>query len=77
MTDKRQIEILQLALSKATELAYEWRSQVDTLSCSSCPLFEGLFDSCKENGLYENCANQWKKELIRQAEEELKENNNE
>ncbi len=70
----KQIKVLELALSKATELAYEWRSQVDTLSCSFCPLFDyGIFDNCKdsEEGLYHDCANRWKQELIRRAQEEL------
>lgn len=70
----KQTKVLELALSKATDLAYEWRSQVDTLSCSSCPLFDyGIFDSCKDSdeGLCHDCANRWKQELIRQAQEEL------
>lgn len=69
-----QVKVLELALSKAVEMAYEWRSQIDTLSCSSCPLFDyGIFDTCKDSdeGLYHDCANRWKQELIRQAQEEI------
>ena len=60
------------ALDKATELAYTYRTQDDTLSCSSCP-FDSIFDRCKERGLYENCSKRWKEELLQQSEKELQE----
>ena len=60
------------ALDKAVELAYEFRTEADTLSCSSCPMFH-IFDSCKDRGLYQDCSKQWKEELIKQAEKELAE----
>ena len=62
------------ALDKAVELAYEFRTEADTLSCSSCPMFH-IFDSCKDRGLYQDCSKQWKEELIKQAEKELAEEN--
>jgi len=61
-------------LDKATELAYEYRTEADTLSCSSCPMFDyGIFDRCKDRGLYEECSKRWKEALIEQAEKELSE----
>lgn len=60
------------ALDKATELAYTYRTQDDTLSCSSCP-FDSIFDRCKERLLYENCSKRWKEELLQQSENELQE----
>lgn len=65
-------EVMERALDKATELAYTYRTQDDTLSCSSCP-FDGIFDKCKERGLYEDCSKRWKEELLQQAERELAE----
>lgn len=64
------IKILSSALNKAVELAYEYRTEADTLSCSSCPM-EHIFDKCKDRGLYKDCSNRWKEELIRQATEEV------
>lgn len=63
-------EILNKALDKAVELAYEYRVEADTLSCSSCPMFY-IFDKCKDRGLYQECSKRWKEELLRQAEEEV------
>lgn len=63
-------EILDRALDKATELAYEYRTEADTLSCSSCPIFY-VFDKCKDRGLYQECSKRWKEELLKQAEEEV------
>ena len=65
-------EVAERALDKATELAYTYRTQDDTLSCSSCP-FDSIFDRCKERGLYENCSKRWKEELLQQSEKELQE----
>ena len=64
--------VAERAFEKATELAYEYRTEYDTLSCSSCPMFH-IFDRCKERGLYEDCSKRWKEELIKQAEKELAE----
>ena len=69
---KRHAEVAEKALDKATELAYTYRTQDDTLSCSSCP-FDSIFDRCKERGLYEDCSKRWKEELLQQAEKELAE----
>ena len=69
---KHRAILSERALDKAVELAYEYRTEVDTLSCSSCPMFS-IFDSCKERGLYKECSKRWKEELIRQAEEEISE----
>lgn len=63
---------LRKKLEKATELAYTYRTQDDTLSCSSCP-FDSIFDRCKERGLYEDCSKRWKEELLQQAERDLAE----
>lgn len=46
---KHRAEVAERALDKATELAYTYRTQDDTLSCSSCP-FDSIFDRCKERG---------------------------
>ena len=69
---EHRAEVAEIALDKAVELAYEFRTEADTLSCSSCPMFH-IFDSCKERGLYQDCSKQWKEELIKQAEKELAE----
>lgn len=69
---ERRAARAEIALDKAVELAYEFRTEADTLSCSSCPMFH-IFDSCKERGLYQDCSKQWKEELIKQAEKELAE----
>lgn len=63
-------EILNKALDKAVELAYEYRIEADTLSCSSCPMFN-IFDKCRDRGLYQECSKRWKEELLKQAEEEV------
>ena len=69
---EHRAEVAERALDKATELAYTYRTQDDTLSCSSCP-FDSIFDRCKERGLYEDCSKRWKEELLQQAEKELAE----
>ena len=69
---EHRVEVAERALDKATELAYTYRTQDDTLSCSSCP-FDSIFDRCKERGLYEDCSKRWKEELLQQAEKELAE----
>ena len=69
---EHRAEVAERALDKAIELAYELRTEADTLSCSSCPMFH-IFDSCKDRGLYKDCAKRWKEEWIKQAEKELAE----
>ena len=69
---EHRAEVAERALDKAVELAYTYRTQDDTLSCSSCP-FDSIFDRCKERGLYEDCSKRWKEELLQQAEKELAE----
>ena len=69
---KHRAEVAERAFDKATDLAYEYRTEADSLSCSSCPMLH-IFDSCKERGLYKNCSKRWKEELLRQAEKELQE----
>ena len=70
---KHRAEVAERALDKATELAYEYRTEMDTLSCSSCDMFDEIFPRCKERGLYEECSKRWKEALIEQAEKELAE----
>lgn len=70
---KHHAEVAERALDKATELAYEYRTEADTLSCSSCPMFEEIFPKCSERGLYVECSKRWKETLIEQAEKELSE----
>ena len=70
--EQHRAEVAERALDKAIELAYELRTEADTLSCSSCPMFH-IFDSCKDRGLYKDCAKRWKEEWIKQAEKELAE----
>lgn len=70
---KHRAEVAERALDKATELAYTYRTENDTLSCSSCSFFDSIFDRCKERGLYEDCSKRWKEELLQQAEKELAE----
>ena len=69
---EHRAEVAERALDKATELAYTYRTQDETFSCSSCP-FDSIFDRCKERGLYEDCSKRWKEELLQQAEKELQE----
>ena len=64
---EHRAEVVERALDNAVELAHELRTEADTLSCSSCPMFH-IFDSCKDRGLYKDCAKRWKEELIKQAE---------
>lgn len=66
-------EVAERALDKAVELAYEYRTEADTLSCSSCPMGDELFPKCKDRGLYKECSKRWKEQLIEQAERELAE----
>lgn len=66
-------EVEERALDKAVELAYEYRTEADTLSCSSCPMGDELFPKCKDRGLYKECSKRWKEQLIEQAERELAE----
>lgn len=73
---KHRAEVAERALDKATELAYTYRTQDDTFSCSYCP-FDSIFDRCKERGLYEDCSKRWKEELLQQAEKELQEERDE
>ena len=73
---EHRAEVAERTLDKATELAYTYRTQDDTFSCSSCPFFDSIFDRCKERGLYEDCSKRWKEELLWQAEKELAEESN-
>ena len=66
-------EVAERALDKAVELAYEYRTEADTLSCSSCPMGDELFPKCKDRGLYKECSKRWKEQLIEQTERELAE----
>ena len=52
---------------------YETRLQADTMSCSSCPFMEEIFDECQNQCLYEDCKRQWQKYYLEQAEARLKE----
>lgn len=70
---EHRAEVAERALDKAVELAYEYRTEADTLSCSSCPMGDELFPKCKDRGLYKECSKRWKEQLIEQAERELAE----
>lgn len=70
---EHRAKLAEKALDKAVELAYEYRTEADTLSCSSCPMGDELFPKCKDRGLYKECSKRWKEQLIEQAERELAE----
>lgn len=70
---EHRAEVAERALDKAVELAYEYRTEADTLSCSSCHMGDELFPKCKDRGLYKECSKRWKEQLIEQAERELAE----
>lgn len=59
-----------MAFDKAIKLAYKIRTDLDVLSCSSCE-FGYAIDTCKKIGLYDDCENRWKEELLQQAECEV------
>lgn len=61
------------ALDKAVKLFYEYRIESDVLSCSSCWIAEEAFKKCEARGLYKDCPQQWKEEILIQAEKELAE----
>lgn len=70
---EHRAEVAERALDKAVELAYEYRTEADTLSCSSCPVGDELFPKCKDRGLYKECSKRWKEQLVEQAKKELAE----
>ena len=71
MSDKEK-KVLQRALDIAVDLAYDLRTSMDDLHCSSCPFQENILLSiCRQNGLYENCRGRWKNEIMRRAKEEV------
>ena len=59
-----------IAFDKAIKLAYKIRTDFDVLSCSSCE-FGYAIDVCKKTGLYSDCENRWKEELLQQASREI------
>lgn len=63
-------KVKDIALDKAINLAFEYRTTLDTLSCSSCP-FESAFDQCKRKGLYLSCVDTWKEEILKEAKSEV------
>lgn len=69
---EKDLEKHKRAFDKAIKLAYKIRTDFDTLSCSSCE-FGYAIDACKKIGLYDDCENRWKEELLQQAERELAE----
>lgn len=69
---ERELVKHKIAFDKAIKLAYKIRTDFDVLSCSSCE-FGYAFDVCKKTGLYSDCENRWKEELLQQAEARLNE----
>lgn len=70
LTVKEELVKYKIAFDKAIKLAYKIRTDFDVLSCSSCE-FGYAIDTCKEIGLYNDCENRWKEELLQQTEKEL------
>lgn len=69
---EKELVKYKMAFDKAIKLAYKLRTDLDVLSCSSCE-FEYAIDTCKKIGLYDDCENRWKEELLQQVESEIKE----
>lgn len=69
---ERELVKYKMAFDKAIKLAYKIRTDFDVLSCSSCE-FGYAIDVCKKTGLYSDCENRWKEELLQQAEHEIEE----
>lgn len=69
---ERELVKYKMAFDKAIKLAYKIRTDFDVLSCSSCE-FGYAIDVCKKTGLYGDCENRWKEELLQQAEREIEE----
>lgn len=69
---ERELVKYKIAFDKAIKLAYKIRTDLDVLSCSSCE-FGHAIDVCKKTGLYSDCENRWKEELLQQAQRELTE----
>ena len=67
---ERELVKYKIAFDKAIKLAYKIRTDFDVLSCSSCE-FGYATDVCKKTGLYSDCENRWKEELLQQAEHEI------
>lgn len=65
--------LAEMALDKAVKLFYEYRIECDVLSCSSCWIADEAFKKCEAKGLYKDCLQQWKEEILIQAEKELAE----
>ena len=69
---ERELVKYKMAFDKAIKLAYKIRTDFDVLSCSSCE-FGYAIDVCKKTGLYSDCENRWKEELLQQAQREIEE----
>lgn len=69
---ERELVKYKMAFDKAIKLAYKIRTDFDVLSCSSCK-FGYAIDVCKKTGLYNDCENRWKEELLQQAQREIEE----
>lgn len=69
---ERELVKHKIAFDKAIKLAYKLRTDLDVLSCSSCE-FGYAIDTYKKIGLYDDCENRWKEELLQQAEREVEE----
>ena len=69
---ERELVKYKIAFDKAIKLAYKLRTELDELSCSSCE-FGYAIDTCKKIGLYDDCENRWKEELLQQAGREVEE----
>ena len=70
---KHKEDIKEPDYKKAFELlledVYNTRLQADTMSCSSCPFMEEIFDECLNQGLYEDCKKRWEEYYFKKAEE--------
>ena len=72
---KQRAEVAEEALKLACEKAYDIRVSMDTLSCSSCWLFEE-HGMCYTHDKFEagsECCDKWQEHFIQQAEARLKE----
>lgn len=68
-------EVMERAFKKAVKLAYDIRTSLDELSCSSCP-FESAFYRCRKNGICRDCISRWEEEILNEVEREIEEKKN-
>lgn len=66
-------DLYQTAFELILQDVYDNRLKADTLSCSSCPFMEEVFDECQNQGLYEDCKKRWEEYYLKEAEHRLAE----